>query len=109
MNLYEAVRWGNDSADPFTGGPNGPDTCFLVRALSVEEAGAFADIELARQTSSTVDNWAGAVYLLGVDSSSDSTARVLRGPYVQHAHRHGWKAWYRKDPDGAWTVDQRSS
>lgn len=109
MNLYEAIRWGNDAADPFTGGPNGPDTCFLVRADSVDEAAALADAELARRKASSVDNWTGAVYLLGVDSSPETTARVLRGPYVQHAHRHGWKAWYRNDLAQAWTVDQRSS
>lgn len=109
MNLYEVVRWGNASSDPLTGGPNGLDTCFLVRASSEEEAGALADAELERSKSLIVDHWAGAVYLLGVDGSVQTTARILRGPYVQHAYRHGWKAWYRQDRDGAWVVDQRSS
>lgn len=109
MNLYEAVRWGNDSTDPFTGGPNGPDTCFLVRAPTVHEAAVLADTELARQKSTRVDNWAAAIYLLGTDGSTETHARVLRGPYLQHAYRHGWQAWYRKDAESAWAVEQRSS
>lgn len=39
MQLFEVIRWGNDSDDPVIGGPNGPDTCFLVRADSIEQAG----------------------------------------------------------------------
>ena len=107
MNLYEVVRWGNDSTDALTGGPNGPDTCFLVRASSVEEAAALADIELSRQKSAAVDNWAGAIYFLGVDSSQQVAARILRGPYVQHAYCHGWRAWHRDQPADAW-VEQVS-
>ncbi|WP_137921193.1 hypothetical protein [Hydrogenophaga sp. 2FB] len=107
MNLYEVVRWGNDTTDPFTGGPNGPDTCFLVRATSVAEAGALADIELARRTSPSVDHWAGAVHLLGADASQDSAPRILRGPYVQHAYCHGWQAWHRNGPEEAWALLER--
>lgn len=109
MNLYEVIRWGNDSDDVFTGGPNGPDTCFLVRSHTVEQAAALADIELSKMRSTTVDNWASAVHHLGTDASTDTTPRVIRGPYVQHAYCHGWSTWHRNSADEGWTEVQRAS
>lgn len=103
MNLYEIIRWGNDSDCPFTGGPNGPDTCFLVRADTVEAAAGLADRELARMPSTQVRDWAGAVYLLGADGGTDATPRVLRGPYIQSAYCYGWRQWQRETQDGQWT------
>lgn len=102
MNLYEVIRWGNDADDPFTGGPNGPDTGFLVRAGSVEQAAALADEALRRARPTRVGAWAGAVHLLGQEHSTEADARILRGPYVQHAYRHGWRQWCRDEEDGAW-------
>jgi hypothetical protein len=104
MHLFEVIRWGNESDDPMTGGPDGWDTCFLVRAASVEEAAALADRELAASAlpDQRVAAWAGAVYLLGTDLGTDATARVLRGPYVQSAYRHGWRHWYRDDRGAPW-------
>lgn len=32
MHLFEIIRRGDDLDDPLGGGPDGPDTCFLVRA-----------------------------------------------------------------------------
>ncbi|WP_382157649.1 hypothetical protein [Hydrogenophaga sp. ANAO-22] len=106
MNLYEVIRWGNDSDDVFTGGPNGPDTCFLVRAGSVEQAASLADAELARRPSPVVENWAGAVHLLGVEQARDDVPRVLRGPYIQHAYTHGWRCWHRDAPSDPWVEHQ---
>lgn len=57
MHLYEVIRWGNDSDDLLTGGPNGPDTCFLVRAGSVEAAAAPADRQLALLSHVQVEPW----------------------------------------------------
>ena len=104
MDLYEVIRWGNDDDDPMTGGPDGWDTCLLVRADSVEEAAALADRVLTASTrpGQRVAGWAAAVYLLGTDAGADATARVLRGPYVESAYRHGWRHWYRDDPGAPW-------
>lgn len=102
MKLYEVIRWGNDSENPFTGGPDGADTCFLVRAASVEQAGELADAELRKLKPQRVAAFAGAAYLLGEEHSTDATPRVLRGPYEQHAHRHGWRHWYREEAGGGW-------
>ena len=102
MLLFEVIRWGNDSEDPLTGGPNGPDTCFLVRAGSVEEAALLADRCLATLPHTRVVPWSGAVYLLGTDGGTDTSACLLRGPYVQSAYRYGWRHWYREAQDEAW-------
>jgi hypothetical protein len=102
MNLYEVIRWGNDSDDPYTGGPNGPDTCFLVRAGSPEEAAALVDPVLAELPHERVQPWSHAVYLLGTDGGTEEKPRVLRGPYVQHAYGYGWREWHRNSRDEPW-------
>ncbi|PWF55100.1 hypothetical protein [Massilia glaciei] len=99
MNLYEAIRWGNDGDDPLTGGPNGPDTCLIVRAETPEQASILADAELAALRA----GWTSALYLLGQDLGSDSTPRVLRGPYIQSAYCHGWRQWQRQSRTDPWT------
>jgi hypothetical protein len=100
MQLFEVIRWGNDSDDPVTGGPNGPDTCFLVRAASVEQAAQLVDRLPALRGSAGAT--ADAVYLLGTEQSAQAEPRVLRGPYIQHAYRHGWRHWYRDDAGAPW-------
>ncbi|AOS78600.1 hypothetical protein BN948_02956 [Hydrogenophaga intermedia] len=102
MNLYEVIRWGNDADDPFTGGPDGADTCFLVRAGSVEQAAELVDADLRKLKPQRAAAFVEAVYLLGTEQSTEGTPRLLRGPYVQHAHRHGWRHWYRDEEGGAW-------
>lgn len=102
MQIFEVIRWGNGSDDLYTGGPNGPDTCFLVRASSIEQAAELVDRQLAAMPSELVDPWAGAIYQIGTDSSASSDAIILRGPYIQHAFRHGWRHWYRQEPLGSW-------
>lgn len=129
MQLFEVIRWGNESDDPVTGGADGPDTCFLVRAPSLEAAVAAVDRELViLRRYSTTDNgallpaWANTVYLLGTDDAAAAAAptedtsqgssrrtkqvqpaaQILRGPYVQHAYRYGWRHWYRDAPDAPW-------
>lgn len=103
MHLFEVIRWGNDSDDLQTGGPNGPDTCFLVRAESVDDAARMVDRWLVAHPSVHVPPWAGAVYLLGTEISSASEPRILRGPYVQHAYTYGWRQWFRNAADQPWT------
>ena len=100
--LFEVVRWGNDSADPDDGGPNGPDTCFLVRAETPAEAAVLADAELRAAAASRVPPRADVVHLLGESSSSESEPRVVRGPYLEHAFNRGWRAWQREDGAIAW-------
>jgi hypothetical protein len=102
LNLYEVIRWGNNSDDPYTGGPNGPDTCLLVRANSVEEAATLADSVLAELPHERVQPWSHAIYLLGVDGGTDPEPRVLRGPYIEHALGHGWRLWHRNSPEEPW-------
>lgn len=109
MNLYEVIRWGNDSDDIFTGGPNGPDTCYLVRASSVEQAANLVDTELAKRPSQAVQNWAGAVHLLGVEQAREDVPRVLRGPYIQHAYTHGWRCWHRESASGPWVEHEAAA
>lgn len=108
MQLYEVIRWGNDGDDPFMGGPNGPDTCFLVRAESVEQAAQLVDARLAQMPHQLVQPWAGASYLLGEDLAEANEPLILRGPYMQSAYRYGWRHWYREESDGSWVErDQR--
>lgn len=109
MHIYEVVRWGNASDDPLTGGSSGPDTCFLVRAPNVEAAAALVDRELSlmrrdcdTEAGNEIDWSSGAIYLLGDDTGSEDEARILRGPYYQHAYRHGWRHWYREEDGAGW-------
>jgi hypothetical protein len=102
LNLYEVIRWGNDSDDLYTGGPNGPDTCFLVRASSPEEAAALVDPSIAELPHERTQPWSHAVYLLGTDGGTEHKPRVLRGPYVEHAHCWGWRQWHRNYQEEPW-------
>lgn len=102
MQLYEVIRWGNDSDDPLSGGADGPDTCFLVRADSVEQAASLVDDVLAAAKPRNALPHADAVHLLGNELADAHQARILRGPYVQHAYRHGWRCWYRDDSGAPW-------
>jgi hypothetical protein len=105
LNIYEVIRWGNDSDDIYTGGANGPDTCFLVRAGSPEAAAALVDPELASMSHEHVKPWAQVIYLIGSDRGSDDKPKVLRGPYIEHAYRHGWLQWTRDGSDGSWMAE----
>jgi hypothetical protein len=100
--LYEAVRWGNDSEDRFEGGPDGPDTCFLVRAGSIEEVVSLVEPLLMAMPHVRIQPWLHAIHLLGDDTGVDPTSRVLRGPYVQHAIAWGWRSGIRVQ-DEEWT------
>ncbi len=102
MQLFEVIRWGNDSDDPVIGGPNGPDTCFLVRADSIEQAASLVDRRLETMPSEIVVPWCGAIYLLGTDAAAQAEAGILRGPYVGAAYRHGWRHWFREEQGEPW-------
>lgn len=107
VNLYEVIRWGNDCDDVLTGGPDGLDTCFLVRADSPAAAASLADAQLAHMPAAHVGGFARAIYLLGQDAGSDAAPRVLRGPYLQQAYRYGWRQWLRDDAGGKWVESVR--
>ena len=102
MQLFEVVRWGNDLDDPHTGGPDGPDTCFLVHAVSVERAAALVDQRLALSACERAKPYASAVYLLSAVAPPTAREKIIRGPYVQHAHCHGWRNWHRDTPAETW-------
>ena len=108
LYLYEVVRWGNDSDDEEEGGPNGPDTCLLVRARSPEEAALLADEELRVTTDPRVHAWADVVHVLGTAAGEGAASEVLRGPYLEHAFNEGWIAWHRTSQQGPWIQWQDS-
>ena len=102
LQLYEVVRWGNDDAEADDGGPNGADTCFLVRAGTPVEAAMLAD-EILRETSDPrVHPWADVVHHLGTAAGTGDEAAVLRGPYLEHAFNDGWTAWHRSAQTAPW-------
>jgi hypothetical protein len=105
--LFEVVRWGNDSDDVHAGGPNGVDTCFLVRAATVEAAAELADEYLSRMTSEQVSPWSHLVYLVGTDASTQAEPQVLRGPYFEHAYGRGWRIWEREEPGLPWVESRK--
>lgn len=39
---------------------------------------------------------------MGAGGSVQREAKILRGPYIQHAHMHGWHYWSRNEPTEAW-------
>ncbi len=49
-----------------------------------------------------VQHCAHAVCLIGVDAGTERVARVLRGPYTEHALDHGWRVWQRNNRDEPW-------
>jgi hypothetical protein len=102
LNLYEVVRYGNDSDNIFSGGPNGPDTCFLVRANSPEAAAGLVDPILARNPHERVKPWSQLIYLLAGDCESGNKPAVLRGPYEAHAYCHDWRSWNRNKQGEPW-------
>jgi hypothetical protein len=102
LQLYEVVRWGNDDAEADDGGPNGADTCFLVRAGSPTEAGALADEVLSETSDERLHCWADVVHHLGTAAGTSTEASVLRGPYLEHAFNDGWTTWHRQSQTGPW-------
>jgi hypothetical protein len=102
MQLYEVVRWGNDDSDTDDAGPNGEDTCFLVRAGSPAEAATLADEVLSETSENQERCWADVVHHLGIAAGANSEAAVLRGPYLEHAFNDGWATWHRQSRSGPW-------
>ena len=95
MNLYEVIFYGSYGK---TDGDE--DTIYLVRAPDFKSA-----VEEVWTNASSKDHGgeryplADYVHEVGVDSSPHAATagtRVLRGPYIQCAHNHGWRAWQRK-------------
>lgn len=79
MNLYEVIRWGNESDNIYTGGPNGPDTCFLVRAATLEHAGQLVDEILAGMPSNYVKGWCSAIYPWGKTLAPETFLKCCAG------------------------------
>lgn len=99
MNLYEVVFWGADGYDS-------EDTIYLVRAsdwrAAVDHVECNASPDVHKIHRSTV---AHRVYELGTDLSpyGEPIEMILRGPYFQCAHNHGWRAWKRELGDGGYS------
>jgi hypothetical protein len=102
LNLYEVVRYGNDSDDIYSGGADGPDTCFLVRANSPCEAADLVSPLLEQMPHEKVQACPHVVYLLGTHSGVSELPLVLRGPYIEHAYNHGWREWHRSESGKPW-------
>ena len=58
-------------------GPDGADTCFLVRATSVEQAGELVDAELRKLKPQRVAAFAGAAVFLSSPASDYVNGHVL--------------------------------
>ena len=108
LNLYEVVRYGNDSDNIYSGGPDGPDTCFLVRADSPELAAGLVDPVLARSSHERVSACSQLIYLLGSDCGSGAKPGILRGPYETHAYCHDWRTWNRNGQGEPWEESIRA-
>lgn len=102
MYIFEVVRWGNDSPDPDEGGPDGEDTCFLVRAETPADAAELAEVYLIAAQPVRVSPRADIVYLLGEAPEHDREARVIRGPYIVYAINPGWRWWERRPGTAEW-------
>ena len=99
--LYEVVRYGSDLTPA---GPDGPDTCYLIRASSPEEAAEIADRLIHWLPHERVQPFAHVVHLLGQESIEASEPGYIRGPYYQHAYASGWPTWRRDAADGPWIL-----
>ena len=107
MNLYVTIRWGHaDSPE----GPDGEDTNFLIRALTVVEAGQLTDEILATLPVSSpnsarpVQPFCHQVIEMGQDVSTENEARVLIGPWIGRAlwGRASYRTWVRDEQTDNW-------
>ena len=95
MNIYFVTRWGNEVLDDC--GPDGPDTNFLVRAKSHQNAAALADEALLNYPNNGVRKYCEMITLLGVDAGHD-TESVFHGPFISNAffpNNSNYKYWHR--------------
>jgi hypothetical protein len=93
MNLYEVIFWGADGYD------NDEDTIYLVRAVDWRAAAEDVRINVSpRFHKIHRSTLAHKVHEIGTDTSPFGAprAKILRGPYFQCAHNHGWRAWERQ-------------
>ena len=107
MKLYFVIRWGHaESPD----GPDGEDTQILVRAVSLDDAGKLADDALSQLPVSSplstrpVQPFCHRIIELGTDASTDSTARVLVGPWIGRAFFDTllYQSWVRDNLSEGW-------
>jgi hypothetical protein len=93
MKLFEVIFWGAQ------GDVDAKDTIYLVR--SSDFRAAVEDVQRNASPSNhngEMSPLAHTVYEIGTDASphANSNPRILRGPYFDFAHNHGWRAWHRK-------------
>lgn len=106
MQIYLVARWGNSESPD---GPDGADTCFLVRATSYQAAAALVDEALASMPVSEgnnrqVQSFCHYVVLLGCSEGELSEGIVL-GPWISHAvlnHAELCSRWTRVGNDEDW-------
>lgn len=108
MKLYIITRWGN----PFeVDGPDGKDTNFLVRALSLDEASEIADQRLKTMThkisgNRPVKGYAQFAAEIGEDKFT-SKKGIVHGPWIESIIVHDTKnypTWHRDEAGGRWSV-----
>ncbi len=87
-------RWGNEVLDELEQGPDGPDTNFLVRALSPENAAKIANEALKHYTNKGLRDYCEQIAMLGTDTSHQQEA-LIHGPFISHAFLHNKSSYQR--------------
>jgi hypothetical protein len=108
LNLYEVVCCNAEPKDE-AGAPERPDPRFLVRAHMPEAAATLAEEGLSMRSGGEIRGWSRLICLLAVDMGTDPRPRVVRGPYEEHAHCHGWVTWERTAPGEEWVETTRTA
>lgn len=107
MFLYSVLRWGNQSSDD---GPDGDDTEFLVKAVSVEEASDIVDDAIKEKNlmGFRVQNFCHSIVEIGVSHSTERTAKIVFGPVISSMSVFSDdgipndKKWVRDNLDEGW-------
>lgn len=106
MKLFIITRWGNPFEED---GPDGKDTNFLVRALTLEEASEMTDQRLKTMTNKVSGNrpvkcFSQFAAEIGVDNCSEKRG-IVHGPWIESIlvnDLEQYPSWHRDDADGEW-------
>ncbi|MCP4159768.1 MAG: hypothetical protein GY760_06820 [Deltaproteobacteria bacterium] len=110
MKLFIITRWGNPYEED---GPDGKDTNFLIRALSIQDAGQIADQMLITMTNKVSGNRPVKGYAqfgteIGVDKFSKKKG-IVHGPWIESIIVDSTKKyplWHRDDVEDDWKASE---